>query len=84
MSNTYPPSLIVADDGFLWYAGHKLPARLVNGGIEYHEKDPRRSAACGGPLYVVPFSAFLELFAGYAGVAFNLTVIEVQVKECEV
>lgn len=54
-------SITVAKDGFLWFRGAKIQARLVPGGIEFHEKDPRRAEKCGGALFVVPFEAILEL-----------------------
>lgn len=54
-------SLTVAPDGFLWFRGAKLQVRLVDGGLEFKEKDPRRAAICGGALLVVPFEAIIEL-----------------------
>lgn len=58
-------SITVAPDGFLWYKGAKLQVRLVNGGLEFHEKDPRRAQLCGGGWFVVPFEAFLEILSSY-------------------
>jgi hypothetical protein len=54
-------SLTVTADGFLWFEGMKLPCKLRAGGLEFFEKDPRRAAICGGPLFVVPFEAILAL-----------------------
>lgn len=56
--------ITITPDGFLWYRGAKLQCRLVEGGLEFHEKDPRRAAACGGPLLVVPWQALLALARG--------------------
>jgi len=52
----------VAPDGFLWWGNAKLQVRFVPGrGLEFFEKDPRRAALCGGPLFVVPFEAIIAL-----------------------
>lgn len=55
------PEIVIAPDGFLWFRGAKLPCKLKAGGLEFHEKDPRRAALCGGPLFVVPFEALMAL-----------------------
>lgn len=55
-------SLVVAPDGFLWWKGLKTSIRLVNGGFELFDKDPRRAARCGGSqIFIVPFEAILAL-----------------------
>lgn len=55
-------SIVVAPDGFLYWQGLKIQARLVEGGIEFLDKDPRRAARCGGSqLFVVPFEAIIAL-----------------------
>ncbi len=51
--------IIIAPDGFLWFEGKKLPCKLASGGLQFHEKDPRR--ASGQPLFVVPFEALAAL-----------------------
>lgn len=55
-------SLEVAPDGFLWWKGLKTSIRLVNGGFELFDKDPRRAARCGGSqIFVIPFEAVIQL-----------------------
>lgn len=51
--------IIIAPDGFLWFQGKKLPCKLASGGLQFHEKDPRRAG--GAPLFVVPFEALTAL-----------------------
>jgi hypothetical protein len=81
MSDPCPPSLTVASDGFLWYDGAKLPCKLVPGGLEFYEKDPRRAQLRGGALYIVPFAALVNLVTKSAGIIFNATIIEVEIKD---
>lgn len=46
----------------MWWGEAKLQVRYVPGiGFEFKEKDPRRAALAGGPLFVVPFEAILAL-----------------------
>lgn len=75
-------TITVDNKGFLWWKGMKLNARLVPGGIEFKEKDCRRAAQAGGPLFVVPFEALLALSQVH-GVVMNTEVIEVEGKDGE-
>lgn len=62
MTDKLIASLTVAQDGFLYWKGLKIQARLVEGGLEFFDRDPRRAARCGSSqLFVVPFAAFLAL-----------------------
>lgn len=79
MDQVKTASLIVAPDGFLWWKGAKLQARLIPGiGLEFFEKDPRRAVLVGGQTFIVPYQAFLALFVSVRGVVMNTDIIQLE------
>jgi hypothetical protein len=55
----------VSSDGFLWFAGRKLPCKLTPGGLEFCDRNPQRVELAGSAVFTVPFTAVQELLSTY-------------------
>jgi hypothetical protein len=53
--------LILDDFGFLWTADMRLPVRLVDGRLQFFDKDKRRSDARGTPYVHVELDEIMRV-----------------------
>ncbi len=51
--------LILDDSGFLWTPDMRLPVRLVDGRLQFYDKDKRRSDERGTPYVSVEISEII-------------------------